>query len=187
MDTPSAIALISEVEVKEVKVRLSLSGVEAGTPILECLWPKVTFSCNGVERVYPFTYWRTLKDSGTQQENKGSMFGGPGGGGVRRIDYTLVDIAFLAAGLRPTTRPYVLADAAEAKGRLLYKQIYKRLVSAAKKQSFIDRHTTLMRKFERAEGKKKLRDLLLTLPHRLEKRDVIEAWQEAVVTRVMES
>ena len=44
-----------------------------------------------------------------------------------------------------------------------------------------------MRKLERAEGKAQLRKLLLSLPIRMEKRDVIEAWQEAVVEKITEA
>ena len=152
MDTPSAIALISEVEVKKMTVLLSLSGVEKNTPILECLWPR------DAQVIGRKPNW-----------------------------YTMTEIAFLAASLRPCERPIILRDAAEAKGKMLYKKIYKKIVVAARKQSFVDRHKTLMRRFERIDGKNQLRALLLKLPHRLEKRDVIEAWKEAVVIRVMDS
>jgi hypothetical protein len=182
MDTPSAIALISEVEVKKVTVLLSLSGVEKNTPILECLWPRVTFTCNGVERTFPFTYWRQFRDAGIRVMAQDAQVIG------RKPNwYTMTEIAFLAASLRPCERPIILRDAAEAKGKMLYKKIYKKIVVAARKQSFVDRHKTLMRRFERIDGKNQLRALLLKLPHRLEKRDVIEAWKEAVVIRVMDS
>ena len=185
MDIPSAIALISEVEVKKVTVRLSLSGVERGASLVDCLWPRVTFSCNGIEKTFPFTYWRTLRDSGTKQDKPGSMING--NSATKTMDHTFVDIAFLAAGLRPKTRPIIVYDAAEAKGKLLYKTVYQKVIAAAKKKSFIDRHIAFMRKIERADGKRQLRELLLKLPHRLEKRDVVEAWEEAVVTKVMDS
>lgn len=182
MNTQNAIVLISQVEVKKVEVILSLSGVTTGTPLQECLWPRVTFSCNGVEKTYPFTYWRRMKDSG-------SRVGGPNPPvvtGRKSFEHDMTEIAFLAAGLRPCSRPMVLADAAEAMGKMLHKQIQKKIYAAVPKKSFIRRHQTLMRKIERADGKKKLRELLLSLPHRLEKRDVVEAWEEAVVTKVME-
>jgi hypothetical protein len=137
-----------------------------------------------MERTFPFTYWRRLREAGTQLAPLNLP---PQVIGRRQSEYTMTEIAFLAATLRPCSRPIILADAAEAKGKLLYKKIYQRIVSASKKQSFIDRHAALMRKLERAEGKAKLRDLLLKLPHRLEKRDVIEAWQEAIVHKVMDS
>jgi len=184
MNTQAAIALISDVKVKKVIVRLSLSGVQTNLPILTCLWPRVTFTCNGVERTFPFTYWRRFKDTGTvvlPTTPPSQVIG------RKDSEHSLIGIAFLAAGLRPKSNPHILYQVAVNRGKLLYQQIYKKVIVAAKKQSFIDRHGTLMRKLERADGKRQLRELLLKLPHRLEKRDVVEAWQEAVVHKVMDS
>jgi hypothetical protein len=183
MNTQAAIALISQVKVKKVVVRLSLSGVQTNLPILTCLWPRVTFTCNGVERTFPFTYWRRFKDAGTVVLPQGHL----PPANQKAPEHTMVDIAFLAAGLRPKTNPYMLREAAVERAKLLYKKIYGKVVVAAKQQSFVDRHGTLMRKLERADGKRQLRELLLKLPHRLEKRDVVEAWNEAVVHKVMDS
>jgi hypothetical protein len=173
MNTETAIGFIADVEVREVEVTLSLSGIESKTPLIECLWPRVTFVCRGKEKVHPFTYWRQMMETKKGDPNF--------------KHHTMQDMVFLAAGLRPVARPYVLSDAAEAKARMCYKKIQQKLAAATQKISFRDRHQRLMRKIERAEGKKKLRELLLSLPHRLEKRDVVEAWQEAIVTKVMES
>jgi hypothetical protein len=187
MNTQAAIALISDVKVKKVVVVLSLTGVSKQEPITDCLWPRVTFVCNGVERTYPLTYWKRFKDAGTVVLPHGPL----PPANQKSLEHTMVDITFmtmyLAAGLRPKTHPYMLREAAVAKAKLLYKKIYGKVAVAAKKQSFVDRHATLMRKLERADGKAQLKELLLKLPHRLEKRDVIEAWQEAVVHKVMES
>lgn len=173
MDTPSAIALIADVDITKVDVTLSLSGVGSQTPLIECLWPRVTFVCRGKEKVHPFTYWRDM----LQVKKNDPQF----------KYHTLEDLVFLAATLRPVQRPYILADAAEAKAKILYRKIQAKLATATQKASFKERHRKLMRKLERAEGKQKVRELLLSLPHRLEKRDIVEAWQEAVVHKVMES
>jgi hypothetical protein len=173
MNTPAAVALIADVEVVKVEVTLSLSGIEKNTPLIECLWPRVTFSCWGKQKVHPFTYWREMME--TKKDDPNFKY------------HTMDDLVFLTAGLRPVKRPYVLADAAEAKAKMCYKKIQQKLAQASQKKSFQERHRKLMRKIERAAGKKAIRDLLLSLPHRLEKRDVVEAWHEAVVHKVMES
>lgn len=173
MNTQTAIALIADVEVVKVEVTLALSGVEKNTPLIECLWPRVTFSCRGKVKVHPFTYWREMME--TKKDDP------------KFKHHTFEDVVFLAATLRPVKRPFILADAAEAKAKILYKKVQQKLAQATQKKSFIDRHRRLMRKIERADGKRRLRELLLSLPHRLEKRDVVEAWQEAIVHKVMES
>jgi hypothetical protein len=173
MNNQTAIGLLADVEVKKVEVILSLSGIEKNTPLIECLWPRVTFICRGKEKVHPFTYWREMMDMKKGDPNF--------------KHHTFSDVVFLAATLRPVARPIVIADAAEAKAKALYKKVQTRITQATQKKSFQERHRRLMRKIERATGKKALRDLLLSLPLRLEKRDVIEAWNEAIVYNVMES
>src|SRR5512135_9349 len=165
MNTQSAIALIADVNIQKVDVTLALSGVESRTPLIECLWPRVTFICRGKMKVHPFTYWRDMMEFKKDDPNF--------------KHHTMEELVFLTAGLRPVKRPFALSDAAEMRAKILYKKVQQKLAAATQKASFKERHRKLMRKLERAEGKQKIRELLLSLPHRLEKRDVVEAWQEA--------
>src|SRR5271157_901602 len=122
MDTPSAIGLIADVDISKVAITLSLSGIEKQTPLVECLWPRVTFVCRGNEKIHAFTYWRELMS-------------------VKKGDpnfkhHSMQDMVFLAAGLRPVVRPYILSDAAETKAGMCYKKIQAKLYAATQKLSF---------------------------------------------------
>ncbi len=188
MQTPVALALLTAVNVQKVEVILSLSGIGLKTPLIECLWPRVTFECNGKIRTEPFTYWRELSQIKTKRHAILHAPGLPFHSSAKAIAgrHTLAEVVFLAAGLRPVKRPMLIADAAELIANKIHRHVQQKLAMATQKTSFKRRHQIALRKLERAEGKKKIRELILSMDIRMEKRDVVEAWQEAVVQRVME-
>jgi hypothetical protein len=179
---------IEGIQIKKIEIRLSLVGKKRGDAMIDCLWPRTTLSSNGKEKTLAFTHWRKL---GEIRNARNEMLG------IRakklhnyREDiadlsklHLVEDLISMVTGIRSSNMEWTILRV----GKDIYRKVQARLGQAVQMKSFRRRYDIYMRKLERAEGKTAIRKLLLSLPVRMEKRDVIEAWQESVMEKIHEA
>ena len=168
---------ISEIQIKKVEIKLSLAGKKLIIPLFECLWPRITLISNGKEKSLSFTHWQKLINHRYDRQDRKGYSSLNMALRISKL-HTIEDLISMTTGIRGSPMEYPIMCMAKE----IERKVNTILNRAVRNKSFLHRYKVHMRKIERSEGLNQLKELLITL--RLEKRDVIQAWNEVAIKKI---